>query len=871
MNRLLQYLRRRSFERDLQEEMDAHFDEKLEELANSGLNAPQARARAARDFGNRTRIAEISREQWASISLQEIGQDLRYAARVLRGSPAFALVAILSLAIGIGANTVVFSALDHILLRSLPYPDADLLYSIQVRSATHGAEPMQASAGDFYEWRAQSRSFVSMAAYASWPLNLTNVNEPRRLDSQLVSANFFSTLGVNAQIGRTFLPDEEQEGAPPVLVLSHRLWQDMGAAPEIIGRQVNLNGSSATIVGVMPADFAFPSRGTDAWVPLALSAQNRASHEGGWLRVVARSAKRDGTKSAATEMDLISHRLARAFPATNAERSAVPVPLRDEIVGKTRPLLLVLEAVATVLLLIACTNLTSLLLARSASRSREIAVRMALGAGRARIVRQLLVECMLLATLGGALGIVLAMAGIRLVRTFGSDMVPRASEIALSGHVVAFSVIITAVTVLIMGLAPALESTRADLRTQINSGARGTARQVERKRGLLLAFQVGLASILLVCAGLLSESIFRLLSTSPGFRTDHVLTLRIRLSPAQYPTSRAQAGLFAELEDRVQRLPGVLAAGEISETPLKGNNPTFEFVADGVTRNSNQPLIQAGLRAMSTSYLKAAAIPLISGRNFLAEDEADRSPVAIVNNAMARKVWPGVDPLGRRIRFKDEQRWITVVGVAADTKQNGLDAEEGSVIYIPYGQKTQVWLAWTTLFVRTSGEPMEFVPAIRSVVRLLDKNQPLAEIETLDGVLGRSTAVRRFTAAMIALGAGIALLIAIVGVYGLLVYSVARRMPELGIRLTLGASPQHLSWLLLRQAMFRVFGGISFGLIFVWWLAQWLQTLLFDVRPHDPRVFAGVAALLFLASLAVMLVPAQRIWKIDPAKALRTE
>jgi putative ABC transport system permease protein len=871
MKRILRYLRGRDFNRDLKDEIDAHFEEKVDDLADGGLTTQAARARAARDFGNRTRIAELSREQWTLGALEEAGQDLRYAARVLRNDPGFTSIAILSLALGIGANTVVFSAVDHVLLQSLPYPDSDRLFSVQARSSKHDTEPMQVSAGDFYDWQAESHTFASLSAYGSWPLNLTNVDQPRRLDSQLVSANFFSTLGVRADIGRTFLPGEDQEKAPAVVVLSHHLWQAMGAPQQIIGRQVDLNGAPATIVGVMSADFAFPSVETDAWVPLALNTQNRANREGGWLRVIGKLAENRRGSEAVTEMNILSGRLAAEYPATNAGRSALPIPLRDEIVGKARPLLIVMESVAIVLLVIACTNLTSLLLAKGASRSREIALRRALGAGRVGIVRQLLVECALLAAIGGGFAILLAIEGIRLVRVFGSGMIPRASEIQLSGPIVIFAVAITAMTSLILGLVPALASTGADLRTQINSGARGIAKSVELKRGLLVAIQVGLASVLLACAGLLIQSLIRLLSVSPGFRTDHALSVRLRLSPSQYPTNQSQGVFFEELNNRTQDLPGVLAAGEISETPLKGNNPTFEFVVAGVSQKPSDPPVHAGLRAMNTSYLNAAAIPLLRGRNFTVDDARDSPPVAIVNHTMAHRLWPASDALGQRVRFKEERRWITIVGVVGDTKHNGLNADEGAVIYIPYAQKTQEWLAWTTLLVRTEGDPIQFVPAVRNVVRSLDKSQPLAEIETMDGILDRSTTIPRFTTAIIAFGAGLALLIAIVGVYGLLAYTLARRTPEMGIRLALGASPGSLSWLLISEAMPRVFLGIVVGLICVWRSALWLQPLLFGVQPHDRAILAGVAVLLVLVSLGAILIRARRVWMIDPTIALRAE
>jgi len=457
------------------------------------------------------------------------------------------------------------------------------------------------------------------------------------------------------------------------------------------------------------------------------------------------------------------------------------------------------------------------------------------------------------------------------VRKFGDGLIPRAGEIHLSGPVAVLAVAATLLTAAIFGLAPALHLSRVDLRGQIASGARGTPRNVQGQRGLLVAIEVGLASVLLVGAGLLAESLARLVSTAPGLRTDHLLTLRLTLSHSQYPTNASQNAFFDQILGRVKSLPGVLAAGEISDTPLQGNNPTFEFAIEGVARGPSDPPIQAGLRAVSAGYLRAAGIPVLQGRDFTIDDRAARVPVAIINQTMARRYWPGFNPLGRRVRFKEDQRWMAVAGVVADIKHMGLKADEGPVVYIPYAQKTQDWLAWTTLLVRTAGEPMDFVPAVRGAIRGLDKNQPVAEVGTLEELLARSTAMPRFTTAVIIMVSGFAFLIAVVGVYGLLAYTVAQRTPELGIRLTLGASPLAVSWLLLRQAMLRVLAGVAGGLLGAWWLARWLESLLFGVRPHDPATFTGVAGLLVLASLAAVLVPARRATRIDPMTALRAE
>jgi predicted permease len=871
MKRILKHFRARRFERDLSAEIQAHLDEKADDLISEGMRPDEAQAHARRKLGNTTRLLEMCREKWAFVLLEETRQDVRYAVRTLRRNPVFTAVAVLSLALGIGANTIIFSTVDTVLLRSLPYPQSDRLFAVWSQSASKGDVPMQVSAADFYDWRAQSHAFESLTAYASWPMNLTNIDEPRRLETELVTASFFSTLGVPAQLGRTFALDEDQEQSPFVVVISHHLWRAIGESPQIIGRQLTINGSSATVIGVMPARFAFPSKETDAWVPLAMNAKNRSNREGRWLTVVGRLRPNLTGHDANTEMEVISGRLAAAYPATNTGWGVSLVPLHRQLVGKIRPILLTLQAGGLLLILIACVNLANLLLARGASRSREIGVRAALGADRARILRQLLIESMVLAALGGGIGLALAWQGIALVRTFGDGLIPRADDLRLSGPIALFALGATVITALICGLTPALHGSRVDLRASIGSGNRGTTRHLERKRGLLVAIEIGLASILLVGAGLLGESLVHLLSTAPGLRTDHVLTMRLTLPRSKYPTNAAQIAFFQQILERAQAVPGILAAGEISDTPLKGNNPTFEFVVNGLARRSSDAPIQAGLRFISAGYLQTAGIPLRKGRDFTLDDRSGSLPVAIVNEAMARRYWPGSDPIGRTMRLKEDQRWLAVIGVVPDISHMGLRADEGPVVYVPYAQKTQDWLAWTTLLMRTAGEPMDLVPAVRNAIRSLDKNQPVAEIGTLEETLTRSFAIPRFTTFVIGVIAGLALLIAVVGVYGLLSYTVAQRMPELGIRLTLGASPRQVSWLLLRQAMVRALAGVTCGLLGAWWLARWMESLLFGVRPHDPATFAGVAALLVLASLAAVLGPARRAMRIDPSSALRAE
>jgi len=862
---------RRWREQELDEEIHAHLQMAVRERVEHGETTEQARASAVREFGNVTLVKEVTRDMWEFHWLETLLQDLRYGLRMLRKTPGFTAVAVLSLALGIGANTIIFSAVYNVLLRFLPYPQSDRLFAVQSHSAPRGTEPKHVSAGDFYDWRTQSRAFESLSAYASWPMNLINIDEPRRLETELVSANLFSTLGVHAQIGRTFAPDEDQERSALVVVISHHLWRTLGESRQIVGRQLTINGSPATVIGVMPADFAFPSRETDAWVPLSLSAQNRSNREGRWLTVIGRLGPHVTSQEATTEMDVISRRLAAAYPATNSGWSASLVPLQEELVGKVRPILLTLQAAGLLLLLITCANLANLLLAKGASRSHEIALRAALGASRVRILRQLIIESMVLGTLGAGIGLAFATQGVALVRTFGNGLIPRADDIRLSAPVAWFALVATVITVLIFGSAPAQHTSRFDLGVHISFGSRVTARSLERKRGLLVAIEVGLACTLLVGSGLLDESLVRLLSTDPGLRTDHVLTLQLTLPRSKYPTNATQIEFFHQILARTQSLPGIIAAGEISDTPLKGNNPTFEFVVEGLTRSSSEAPVQAGLRVISTGYLQAAGITLLQGRDFSVDDRPGGRSVAIVNEAMARRYWRGYNPVGRTLRLKEEQRWMAVVGVVPDIKHMGLKADEGPVVYIPYTQKTQDWLAWTTVLARTAGEPMDFVPVVRNAIRELDKDQPVGEIGTLEEWLSGSIEMSRFTTFVIGIFSGFALLIALVGVYGVLAYTVAQRLPDLGIRSALGASPLHLSWLLLRQALVRVLAGVASGLLGAWWLARWLESLLFGVRPHDPATFGGVAGFMLLASLVAVLVPARRAMRVDPMVALRYE
>ena len=869
MRRLLRYLFARRFDRELEAEMQAHIDEKTERYLAARLPLEEARLRALREFGNRTRTAERCRERWGIALLDETIADVRYTARVLRRSPIFTLVAVSCLALGIGVNTTTLSAIDRVLLHALPYAEPQRLVAVWGHKQSGGSEHLYLSPADFYDWRARSRSFSSFAAFANWPMNLTNVDNPRKLHTELVSVDFFVLLDVQPEFGRIFRETEDAADAQPVVVLSHRLWRSLGEPP--LDGRLTLNGSDYTIVGVMPASFSFPSLDVDAWAPLSLSAANRASREGGWLQVVGRLNARATLSGAQREMELIASQLAAAYPATNSKLSVTLFPLQDQVVGKTSAILWTLQTSTFLLLVVTCANLANLLLARSASRTREIGLRTALGAGRHRIVRQFLVESLMLSLAGGCLGVGMAQAAITVIRKLPDSVLPGAPEISISVPVLLVAISVPVLTAILFGIAPALKVSHVDLRNEMAVGSRGTSLDADRKRGFFVTVELATAVVLLVGAGLLCASAVRLISTPPGLRVDHLLTVALTLPHSQYATSAAQNALIERVLERVKGLPGVSAAAEISDTPLAGNNPTIEIVSDpNATQSSNVPL-RAGFRVISPEYFATAGMPVLRGRAFNTSDRANSQPMAIVNETMARRLCGRSNVVRQKIRIKENNNWIIVVGVVPDVKQLGLTAQEGPVLYIPYRQNTQNWMSWTTLVVRTVAKPAILLPSLRHALHTVDKNLPLGEVGTLEQVLSRSTAIPRFVAVTAGLLSAFSLMIAVIGIHGLLAYSVERRIPELGIRLALGASRLEILALLLRGTMVRVFAGLVCGLLVAWWVAELIASQLFEIRPHDPAIFAGVAACLGLSSFIAVLAPARRAISIDPSVALRAE
>jgi len=861
---------RKSAESDMAAEIESNFELHIAENIQRGMDPAAARREAVLRFGNPESVKESYRDRRSLPALQMLSQDLTYAFRTFQKSPGFTLAAVVTLALGIGANTAIFSVVDAALIRPLPYPSADRLVNVWATASRRGIDHSQTSAGDYFDWHDHASSFEALASHASWPMNLTGVADPLHLSGRLVSANFFDALGVAPERGRTFLRGEDKPGNDSV-VISHRLWVQLGSAGDIIGKTLVLNGGTSVVVGVMPAGFHYPIRETDVWVPLPLDAKNRAFREGHWMTVFGRLRAGASIESATREMQVIASRIEREFPATNSGWSVRLVSLREELTGNVRPVIWAFQGAAGLLLLMGCVNLANLLLARAASRSRELAIRSSLGAGRGRIVRQLLTESLLLALGGGAGGLLLAYAAVKAIRASDFGFIPNATEVSLSAAVVLFAVACSLLVGVLFGLAPALQAARTDLQSVLKAGGRGTQSGVERRRNLLVSAEVALAFVLLAGGGLLVRSLWQMTSTDPGFRSANVLSMKLMLPRSQYSSNLKQAAVFDPLLAKVRSMPGVRAAGAVSDPPLNGNDMTFKVVPENFQWSANEPHPEAVLRAATPGYLATVDLRLAAGRDFADFDTAQSTQVAMINEATAKRYWPGVDPIGRRIRIVDEDRWMTIVGVTRNLRKRVLSEEEAPVLYVPYTQKSQPWLSWASLVLRTDGDPRAYLNAIRAEIRGLDRNLPLSDIETLDEVLSKATAFHRLRAVLIGSIAGVALVMALLGVYGVLSWAVAQRTQEIGIRLALGAPAGRLTRQFLGTGLVRVVAGILVGAAAALGVTRWIETMLFGVAPRDPVTFLAVAALLIASSVVAMWLPTRRALRIDPTIAIRMD
>lgn len=806
--------------------------------------------------------------------MESLIRDLRYAVRTLLRSPGFTLVAVLTLALGIGATTAIFSAVSAVLLRPLPYPDAGRLVAIWGK---RGADrQLLTGYADVMDFRAQSRSFVQVGVIRGESVNLTGRETPERLGGEFVTADVFGVLGAHAALGRTFTPDETTPGrGREVAVLSDAAWKGrFGGDPHILGSSVTLNGRPHVVIGVMPPGYTSPFGPVEVWLPITSIPSAATTFERGVQNVWAIGRLRGGVSAAGAEHELtvIAHRLGRRYPASNAGFGVAVIPLRDQIAGPVRPALLTLLAAVALVLLIACANVANLQLARAVGRRHEITVRAALGAGRRRLARELLTESVLLALAGGLGGVGLAAWAVGgLVRAVPGGL-PAFGAVDVDWPVLAFSAAVIVATALLFGLAPAVLASRTELGDALRLRSPDSAagrRGVDLRSGLVVA-ELALCMVLLASAGLLLKSVARMRSVDPGFEPGHLLTFQFRLPPARYPVADQRAAFFAAAVARVRAVPGVRAAALVSATPFTGNWATTPYLVEGQPAPAPGQAPAAGWNAVSDGYVATMGIPVLAGRDFDARDRRGTLPVAIVSRELARRSWPGAAAaaIGQRIQEVGDTVWRTVVGVVGDTKQRTLGEDPEPRMYVPV---LQAPINFSNVVARTAGDPLALTPAVRSAIWSVDPEQPVWSVSSMDQLLARSTWQARFTTLLTGGFAALALLLAAIGVYGLMAYTVVQRTREVGIRLAVGASPRQAVALVLTRGVRMTAAATILGVVGAAAATRLLRTQLFGVTPGDPATFAAATVVLVLVGLAACWIPARRAAKVDPVVALRGE
>jgi putative ABC transport system permease protein len=807
-------------------------------------------------------------------------QDLRYGFRMLVKRPGFTVIAVLALALGIGANTAIFSVVNAVLLRPLPYKDPQRIVAVWETNPQLGAEMRnrnEVAMGNFLDWRAQNQTFERMGALTYANANLTGGGEPERLQSMVVTTDLFDVLGVQPALGRSFRPEEENVASPRVVVLSHGLWQRrFGADPTVVGRTLTINGNQVTVVGVMPQGFQlqFPtSMQVEMWLPMridpAATVEARNFH---YLYVLARLKDGVSLEQSQAGMNSIAGQLQQQYPETNAGKGAHVVSLHKQLVGNVQPYLYVLFAAVGFVLLIACANVANLLLARVAARHKEVAIRIALGASRWRLIRQLLTESILLASVGGLLGLLLAYWGIDLLVALTPGDVPRLNEIGLHAPVFIWTLLVSILTGVLFGLAPALQASKPDLNESLKESGRSSAGlERSRLRNLLVVSEVALALVLLVCAGLMIKSFMRLQQVSPGFEPKNLLTMNISLSRQKYPEAQKANGFYNQLFERVRAVPGVESVGGIDPLPLSDSNGTTSFVVEGGPMLAQADRPEVGERSITPDYFQTMRIPILKGRAFTEQDRENTPRALIVNEALARRYWPNEEVLGKRLGFEDDaskQVWWEIVGVVGNVKHERLDAEAKPELFFPYGQSPRNFMS---LVVRTSSDPSMMITGVRDQVLAIDKDQPVFDIKTMEQRLSKSVAQSRFIMLLLGVFSALALILAAVGIYGVMAYVVSLRTHEIGIRMALGAQSRDVLWMVVRQGMTLTLIGVAIGLVAAFALTRLMSSLLYGVTATDPLTFITVALVLSMVALLAIFIPARRATRVDPMEALRYE
>jgi putative ABC transport system permease protein len=863
--------RRDKLTSDLDEELQFHLNARTRDNIRAGMAQDAANRDARRRFGSQTLARERTHETEIALPIETIFRDLRYAVRGLCKSPGFALVAILTLALGFGVNIAVFTVVNGILLRPLPFPQPDRLFLIswQAKNAVLQSSP-GLSDSDYLDFAKQTRLFEHVATFAEDSATLTGMGEPIRLPAALVTPSFFSALEVNPARGRAFAAGEERPGSGRVVILSDGLWRSrFSADPNILGRSITLDGTAYTVVGVMPAGFAFPHE-DEFWLPLSVGTDPNNSY---FRPVLGRLRPSVTRQQALAELEALARQRPPAPGRNRGDMVAEILPLKDLLVGNIRRSLLVFMGAVAFVLLIACANVANLLLMRGTSRQREIAVRNALGARRGRLIRQLLTESTLVSLAGSVAGILLAILGVPLLLALvPAAAIPRIDEIHIDGSVLAFSIVMGLAMGVAFGLVPALQITRRPLRDGLSRSGPTLTERRERLRSTLVVGEVALALVLLTGAGLMLKSFVRMRAVDPGFRMDNVRTMTVDLPDATYPNVKVIQAFQQQVLERVSNLPGVLASGAVNWIPLRPDLVMGDFHLEGGRKLPPGYIVDKP--AVSPDYFRAMGIELLRGRAFTGQDKGSASGVAIVSQSVARSLWPGDDAIGKRITMEDDPKpsdWLTIVGVVEDIRQQSLTEPAHPAIYQPLEQVTRpFFLSHMSFVVRTAAKTEGIAAALRGAVHQVDRNQPVS-ISAMTDLMDATTAETWFQTRLISAFSVLALLLSAIGIYGVLAYAVTERTREIGIRMALGANKNNIALMLLRRTLLLIVAGVVIGGCGALALTRVLARFLFLVKPTDPATFLSVAAVLTVTGIIAGLLPARRATRVDPIVALRCE
>ena len=875
------FFRRSSSDGELVQEIDLHLAEEIDDNIAQGMGEDEARRRAYLKFGNPTRVREETWKMNSIASFESLLRNVRYAWRVLRRNPGYALLAILTLGLGIGANTAIFTVINGVLLRPLPYAHAGQIVHLDQTAAKLGPEPLGLSVQEVRDFREQNHVFSDVAEYHSMTFTLLGSKDPERVVTGVVSGNYFDVLGVKPLLGRLLIPADDSLTAPPVLVLSYAYWmKEFAGDRNILGRTFEMNDRVHTVVGVLPPLPDYPDA-DDVYMPTTScpfrSAPTMiANREGRMLTGYARL--KPGVTLAQANVDLaaVSQRLALEYPKSypaSAGFAPQTVAVEQELTHAARPTFLILLGASGLVLLLACANLANIALSRQLQRSREMAIRMATGASRWNLFSQLLTESMMIALAGGVVGIGIAAIGSKLLIDYAAQMTTLAGGIRLDGSVLLFGLGVSLLAGLLFGVLPGYVASRVRLTSLGDAGERTAGSgSGTRMRSLLVMTQVTISFVLLICAGLMVRSLYNLLSVDPGFKSANVLSMQISLNWTKYQKSEASRNFFHQTLERVQTTPGVQSAALSMAVPLNSAMGPMSagVVIEGQPLHPNEPAPQINFELASPDYFRVLGIPLLAGRSFLPSDEAEAPPVVIVNDRMARHYWPNEDPIGHRVAAGggDKKTWASVVGVVSDVHQYGLDKEPADTMYFPVDQ---TGLTSGHLLVRTRGNPMRMATQVAALIHQIDPQQPVTEVRTLDQFRSAQLGTPRVTSMLLSMFAVVALFITLVGVSGTLALSVARRSKEIGIRIALGATKQNILKNVLTRGMIPVLTGLALGCVAAAFATRALAKMLFGIKPDDPGTFIAIAIAFLAVALVGCVIPARRAAKVDPMIALRTE